>query len=413
MDVRLYHSSEVLEDGSSFVLFLLRNARKGTEENGAEQPDRAAPRNPWPIIRFFAHSRSWASGRRSLSLGEKSKSATLPAKECERNRFLNSSLNTESQRHKGTEMRADGMFGLCDTVSLCLCVKTSAPALERVVRFRSYSFNRGAADLDGFAIANERDLNAHGSEWRKRRTIGRIRLRRSVDRFRFLPSISAHSVVKNGWRTGRSSRGQFVFCCVFTTEMTEGSGKNGTEQPTSPENAADYTSSRPLASLGLQVGVRCQWARTLNRPRLGLKSGNGKSVARGNACRLIETNTAVRFRFHSFARSVADLGFSPDGNWIRHEIHEGKWARNRIIGHGFRTGARTGWLIPYFPFLSVSSVVKKPGLTVPFPSADFRAFRSKKHPSFSVPPCLCASVLKYPASQSPAQCQNPVNELVA
>ena len=35
-------------------------------------------------------------------------------------------------------------------------------------------FNRGAADLAVFANANERQLNAHGSEWRKWRIIGRI-----------------------------------------------------------------------------------------------------------------------------------------------------------------------------------------------------------------------------------------------
>ena len=178
------------------MLFFTTEIAEGSGRNGMSPPDRAVPRNPWPIIRFLAHSRPWASSCRRLALGEKPKSATLRSKECERNRFLNRSLNTEAQRHKGTEMRADGMSGLCDSVSLCLCVKTCASALERVARFRFYSFNRGAADLDGFAIANERDLNDYGSEWRKRRTIGRIRLRRLVGRFRFLPLISAHSVVK-------------------------------------------------------------------------------------------------------------------------------------------------------------------------------------------------------------------------
>ena len=145
---------------------------------------------------------------------------------------------------------------------------------------------------------------------------------------------------------------------VFTTEGTERSGRNGMSQPDRQDNAADYTSSRPLVSRGCQVDVRCRWARTLNRPRLGLKSMNGMSVARGNAWRSIETNTAVRFRSHSFARSVADLGFSPDGNWSGLEAQEWEWARNRIIGHGFRTAARTGWILPHFPLLSVSSVVK-------------------------------------------------------
>ena len=87
-------------------------------------PDRAVPRNPWPIIRFFAHSRPWASSQRRLALGEKSKSATLRAKECERNR---------------TDCRC--RFGIC----IASCRRSSV----------LNSFNRGAADLDGFAIANE------------------------------------------------------------------------------------------------------------------------------------------------------------------------------------------------------------------------------------------------------------------
>ena len=153
-------------------------------------------------------------------------------------------------------------------------------------------------------------------------------------------------------------RGRFAPVCFSTTEIAEVSRKNGTEQPNPPENAADYTSSRPLASHGCQVGVRCRWARTLNRPRLGLKSMNGKSVARSNACRLTEPTTAVRFRSHSFARSVADLGFAPSDNECRLDVNEREWARNRIIGHGFRSAARTGCLISHFPFFSVSSVVK-------------------------------------------------------
>ena len=145
----------------------------------------------------------------------------------------------------------------------------------------------------------------------------------------------------------------------FTTEIAEGSGRNGMSPPDRPKNATDYTSSRPLASFGRRSGVRRRWARTLNRSRLGLKSVSGKPVARGNACRSTEANQAVRFRSHSFARSVADLDFAPKGNERRHEAEEREWARNRIIGHGFRTGSRTGWLIPHFPFPSVSSVVKQ------------------------------------------------------
>ena len=157
------------------------------------KPTRAVPRNPWPIIRFFAHSRPWASSRRRLALGEKSpKSATLRAKECERNR---------------TDCRC--RFG----ISIASCRRSSV----------LNSFNRGAADLGFFAVGNERHLNVHETEWRKRRPIGRIfrtvhrtvrwtvpfssadfrvfrskkQSERCAVRFRSLPLISAHSVVKN------------------------------------------------------------------------------------------------------------------------------------------------------------------------------------------------------------------------
>ena len=140
------------------------------------QPNRAAPRNPWPIIRFFAHSRHWASGRRRLALGEKSKSATLRAKECERNR-MDCRLVLPCNQHR-------------------LLPQT----------FRSYSFNRGAADLDGFAIVNESRLNVHESEWRKRRIIGRILYRRSAGLFRFLPFHSVSSVVKNRTRDEHTTK---------------------------------------------------------------------------------------------------------------------------------------------------------------------------------------------------------------
>ena len=109
-------------DDSSFAVSFTTETTEKNGNNGMSQPSRAATRNPWPIIRFLAHSRFWASCRRSLSLGEKPKSATLRAKEYERNRLLNCSLNTEAQRHKGTEARR------------------SAPAMERLVRFRSQLF---------------------------------------------------------------------------------------------------------------------------------------------------------------------------------------------------------------------------------------------------------------------------------
>ena len=150
---------------------------EGTERSGRSgmiDDARIAARDPWPIGRFLAHSRSWASRGRSLALGEKSQSATLRSKECERNRFLNCSSNTEAQRHKGTELMGVGMSGLCDSVSLCLCVKTCAPALEQAVRFRFHSFKRSADDLGFFAIGKGRHLNGRECEWRKRRIIGRI-----------------------------------------------------------------------------------------------------------------------------------------------------------------------------------------------------------------------------------------------
>ena len=155
------------------MLFFTTEIAEGSGRNGTGQPTVPPTRNPWPIIRFLAHSLSWASSRLQLPSGEKPKSATLLAKECERN-------------------RTDGRFRLALS-------RNKHRLLPQA--FRSYSFNRGAADLDGFAIANERDLSAHGSEWRKRRPIGRIvwTVGRSV-RFRSLPLISAPSVVKGTTR---------------------------------------------------------------------------------------------------------------------------------------------------------------------------------------------------------------------
>ena len=178
------------------------------------QPDRAALRNPWPIIRFLAHSRSWASCGRSLALGEKPKSATLRAKEWERKRFAGF-LNTEAQRHRDTEklklninLSFFGQFtfrvkvpklcfplislhfhqNLCAFVPLCLCVKNRAVVLRlkpaplrgnRLTGSVLNSSNRGADDLGFFAVGNERHLNVNRREWRKSRIIGRIRPLRS------------------------------------------------------------------------------------------------------------------------------------------------------------------------------------------------------------------------------------------
>ena len=118
------------------------------ENNGMSLPVRAATRNPWPIIRFLAHSRTWSSSGRSLLLGEKPKSATLRAKECDRNRS-DCRLALPRNQHR---------------------------LLPQPFRF--YSFNRGAADLGFFAVGNERHMNGNEREWRKRRIIGRIHLRR-------------------------------------------------------------------------------------------------------------------------------------------------------------------------------------------------------------------------------------------
>ena len=142
----LFGSSRFLEEGSHLAVFFTTEIAEGNGKNGMSQPDRAAPRNPWPIGRFFAHSRSWASSGHSVTLGEKSKSATLRAKECRRN------------------------------CSDCRC-RLALPRIEHRLlsqAFRSYSFNRGAVDLGFFAVGNERHLNVHETEWRKRRIIGRI-----------------------------------------------------------------------------------------------------------------------------------------------------------------------------------------------------------------------------------------------
>ena len=150
-------------------MFLLRKSRKGSEETKLA----SRPYRPHGIRgRLYGFSPTRALRLRvsvHCRWARKPKSATLRAKECERNR------------------------------TDCRCRLALSRNEHRLLpqAFRSYSFNRGAADLDGFAIANERDLNAHGSEWRKRRIIGRIvwTVGRSV-RFRSLPLISAHSVVK-------------------------------------------------------------------------------------------------------------------------------------------------------------------------------------------------------------------------
>ena len=158
----------------------------------------------------------------------------------------------------------------------------------------------------------------------------------------------------------------------FTTEIAEGSGRNGMRQPTPPENATDYTPFSPLAIKCVPLRLHLPMAKKPKSVAPRLKEcerkvlGERRCQLRGIAKRQSRQGW---FRLHSFARSVADLGFSPDGNWSRLEAQEWEWARNRIIGHEFRTGARTvartDCLIPCFPPLSVSSVVK----TLPLISA--------------------------------------------
>ena len=135
---------------TALAMFSTTEITERNGNNGMSQPDRAVQLNSWPIGRFLAHSRSWTSSRRSVTLGEKSQSATLRAKECARNRTNRNCRWTLSRnRHR-------------------LLSQT----------FRLHSFNRGAADLGFFAVDNGHHLNAHESEWRKSRIIGRIRLRR-------------------------------------------------------------------------------------------------------------------------------------------------------------------------------------------------------------------------------------------
>jgi len=57
------------------------------------------------------------------------------------------------------------------------------------------------------------------------------------------------------------------------TERTEPVSRPSTDRR--QDNAADYTTLSPLASMGVQVTLVDDGERRLNRPRLGLKSANG------------------------------------------------------------------------------------------------------------------------------------------
>ena len=115
--------------------FLLRNQRNSAEVDGTGQPARTAHSEPVADYTVFSPTRAL---RLRVSVhcrwARKPKSATLRAKECERNR------------------------------TDCRCRLALSRNEHRLLpqAFRSYSFNRGAADLDDFAIANERQLSDHG-----------------------------------------------------------------------------------------------------------------------------------------------------------------------------------------------------------------------------------------------------------
>ena len=146
----------------------------------------------------------------------------------------------------------------------------------------------------------------------------------------------------------------------FTTEIAEGSGRNGMSPPDRPKNATDYTPFSPLAIRCVPLQLHLPMAKKPKSVAPRLKEYERKVCGKKRCLwhgRDERQRRSGRFRSHSFARSVADLGFSPDGNWSRLEAQEGEWARNRIIGHESRTGSRTGWLFPHFPFHSASSVV--------------------------------------------------------
>jgi len=190
-------------------------------------------------------------------------------------------------------------------------------------------------------------------------------------------------------------------------------------QPNPPENAADYTPFSPLAIRCVPLRLHLPMAKKpksaaprFEELRTELVSlvpcrgadSNTESQRHGGTeeetrctkqddlsvpqclcASVLRKQVRERFRSHSFARSVADLGFSPDGNCIRLEDNEGEWARNRIIGHGFRVGGTVGWPVPSLPLLSVVSVVK----TRP----DERPPLKTMKPRFSLG--LCASVIKH------------------
>ena len=157
--------------------------------------------------------------------------------------------------------------------------------------------------------------------------------------------------------------GAYPIASRFLLRNTRKSAEeNGTVPPNRQKNATDYTSFSPLAFSCVSLRLHLPMAKKPKSVAPRFEECERK-VCGKRRCRLHGNvkwqRQSVRFRSHSFARSVADLGFSPDGNGSGLEAKKSEWARNRIIGHGFRTGSRTGCLIPYFPFPSVSSVVKQ------------------------------------------------------
>ena len=144
----------------------------------------------------------------------------------------------------------------------------------------------------------------------------------------------------------------------FTTENTEGSGRNGMSQPyrAAPRNTwpivrfLAHSRSGASSRLSFSSGEKPESATLRAKECLRNRTTGFYYGKRGNQRKDTE------FRSHSSNRGAADLDFFADGNEPHLNTHEGEWRKRRIIGRIRRT---VGW-------------------SVLFASADFRAFRSKK-----------------------------------
>ena len=189
----------------------------------------------------------------------------------------------------------------------------------------------------------------------------------------------------------RSISGRFVSGCVFTTEGTERSGRNGMSPPNRPKNATDYTPFSPLAIRCVSLRLHLPMAKKpksaaprLKELRTELVSllpcrgadFNTESQRHGgteeeNRCvkhddlsvplclcaSVLRKQVRKRFCSHSFVRSVADLGFSPDGNWIRREAQERRvgekpYNRPRIPFGGANRRTHSAFSVPFRFFRS-------------------------------------------------------------